>query len=169
MSTHINNRSLRPGQDPLGYKDKPVRRRRRSKNRNNHKGLRTFGAIMLKGVMPLCVIWWAFSPMFTNATRSDIISDIIAEEVIAETPADSVVVVTETNSTPPVEAPAPKAVDIPATTPQEAAPSDTKPEQADIARQPATDVVHVESLDEISAEITPGTTVEIPADAPVIE
>ena len=67
------------------------------------------------------------------------------------------------------EAPAPKAVDIPATTPQEAAPSDTKPEQADIARQPATDVVHVESLDEISAEITPETTVEIPADAPVIE
>ena len=120
---------------------------------------------MLKGVMPLCVIWWAFSPMFTNATGSD----IIAEEAIAETPADSVVVVTETNSTPQVEAPAPKAVDIPATTPQEAAPSDTKPEQADIARQPATDVVHVESLDEISAEITPETTVEIPADAPVIE
>lgn len=134
-------------------------------NRNNHKSLRTFGAIMLKGVMPLCVIWWAFSPMFTNATGSD----IIAEEAIAETPADSVVVVTETNSTPQVEAPAPKAVDRPATTPQEAAPSDTKPEQADIARQPATDVVHVESLDEISAEITPETTVEIPADAPVIE
>lgn len=165
MSTHINNRSLRPGQDPLGYKDKPVRRRRRSKNRNNHKGLRTFGAIILKGVMPLCVIWWAFSPMFTNATGSD----IIAEEAIDETPADSVVVVTENNSTPQVEAPAPKAVDIPTTTTQEAAPSDTKPEQADVARQPATDVVHVESLDEISAEITPETTVEIPADAPVIE
>ncbi len=165
MSTPVNNRSLRPGQDPLGYKDKPARRRRSRKNRSNHKGLRTFGAIMLKGVMPLCMIWLAFSPMFTNATGSD----ILAEDALAETATDSVMVVTETESTPQVEDTPQKVVDKPAITIREAEPSDTKAEQPDHTRQPATDAVHVESLDEISAEINPETTVEIPADAPALE
>lgn len=103
--------------------------------------------------------------MFTNATGSD----ISAEETFTETPADSVVVVTETASTPQVEDTAQKVVDKPVSTIKETEPSDTKAEHTDNARQPATDAVHVESLDEISAEITPETTVEVPADAPAME